>query len=146
MKKTLIFFIIMVVGLTYSFTRPTVYKEEYINNEAAKYRNSLLNSYEKTGDNISEELLDNMVQDYIELSVKKNNGMQFGEALKTSLIISVICFGGFFLIIFLRRAHYSEFFGGHFASGRITDNTELYKRKVRYDHMKRIRDAFLKNK
>ena len=146
MKKTLIFFIIMVIGLTYSLTRPTTYKEEYINNEAAKYRNSLLNTYKQNGDTISEELLENMVQDYIELSVKKNHGMEFGEALKTSVIVSAICFGGFFLVIFINRTHYGEFFGGYFSSDRITDDAEIYKRKAYYEHMKRIRNNFKRNK
>lgn len=116
MKKILILFIIMVSLMTFAFTRDKKVDETKVvtENEIIQYKQSLVEIYSKYGVNYTEEEIDEKAQEYKKLQISiaksKAEGMEFGEALRTSLITSAICFVVFGGLIFLRVAHYRELF------------------------------------
>lgn len=145
MKKLIIFFIIMVSILTFSLTRSRKVDEENVvtEEEITQYKESLINDLDKYGYNLTEEEITKQVENYkqIEISIAKSkaNGLEFGKALKMSLIISALCCGGLFLFVSLTKSHYREFFGMPYAN-----SAELYNKKVSYDSFTRRREFFKK--
>ena len=145
MKKLFIFFIIMVSLCTFALTRTKKFDENKVvsEEELTEYRIALETHFNASGRNLSEEEINNHLENYrqteISLAKSSSSGLEFGQALKISIIISVLSCAGLFIIITLTKSHYREFYGNPYAS-----NTELYKEKLQRDFLENNKDLFQK--
>ena len=96
---------------------------------------------------MTEKEINKKVQEYkdTQISIAKVNarGMDFKEAFKISLVVSAICCEGFYLYVSLKKMHYGELLGGHFGGDRVTDSTELMKRKMQLDFFDKTRESYI---
>jgi len=145
MKRFIVFFIIMVSILTFAFTRSRKIDEENVvtEEELTQYKESLINTYDKYGYDLTEEEINKKLEDYkqIETSIanSKTTGLEFGKALKMSFIISALCCGGLFLFVSLTKEHYRELYNKPYAS-----SIELHNEKLQRNFFKKARDFFNK--
>lgn len=117
MKRFIMLFIIIVPVMTFALTysNPVSEEEAVSQKELDEYRNIVVASSEKVGYQLTEKELDEKVQEYKETQIStvqsQNKGMDIKQAFKTSLILSALCCGGFFIIVSLRWAQHRERFG-----------------------------------
>lgn len=113
-KIICILFVIMVSLMTFSFTQDKKIDKENIvtQDDIENYKQTVINSYNKHGWYLSEKELNESIQQHIDSEIStaeiKAKGMEFGEALKTSLITSAICFAAFGIMSFFITAHRME--------------------------------------
>ena len=128
MKKFFIFFIIMVSIITFALTRSGKINEEEVvsDTELKEYRNSLMINFKKYGYNLTEEEINQKVQEYketqINIAKSKAKGMDTKQAWKISLIISSISCVLLFGVFSLKEVKYNELFGSSFGSDNTNDN------------------------
>ena len=134
MRKFIIFFIIMVSIMTFCLTRSNKINEENVvtDTELKEYWNSLISSFEKYGYHLTEEELNQKVQEYKEMQISiaksKAKGMDTKQALKMSLIVCSVCYIILFVIFHLKNAQYNELFGSSFGSDNTNDNMRGLRR------------------
>lgn len=134
MKKIIIFFIIIVSVMTFCLTRSKKINEENVVTDAElnEYRNSLIASFEKHGYYLTDEELNQKVQEYKELQISiaksKAKGMDTKKAFKTSLIVCSICCVVLFIILHLKNVQYNELLGSSFGSDNTNDNMRGLRR------------------
>lgn len=149
MKKIFIVFIIMVSLVTFYLTRDKKIDESNIvtQEEIEDYKQITIDLYNKYGWELTEEKLNEEIQDYISLEISeaksKAKGMEFRDAFKMSLILSGISCGAIFLCLYFSKLHYGELYGGHFANDRIDDDLEIAKRKAQRDFFEQTREHFI---
>lgn len=129
----IIFFIIIVSIMTFCLTRSTEINEDneeaiVTDTELKEYRNSLIANSKKYEHYLTEEEINQKVQEYKEMLINiakskaKTKGMDIKQALKISLIIcSVFCLV-LFVIFYLKNAQYNELLGSSFDSDNTNDN------------------------
>lgn len=90
MKKTLIFFLILVCMITLVLMCPIIVLEHTVTeDEISEYKNSILN----TNGELSEETLNEMTNTYIKKNTKEKGiekGIPFIDSLKMAIILSSI--------------------------------------------------------
>ena len=134
MRKFIIFFIIMVSIMTFCLTRSNKINEENVvtDVELNEYRNSLIVGFEKYGYHLTDEELNQKVQEYKEMQISiaksKAKGMDTKQALKISLIVCSVCCLVLFIIFHLKNAQYNELFGSSFGSDNTNDNMRGLRR------------------
>lgn len=114
MRVFIFLFIFMTVLMVLVLTSPTKISEDIVTNEEIiEYKNSILASCSANGYNISNEMLNNLVERYAQSSTpeRKLKGMEVGKALKIALITSAVFFGIIFIRYWLINAHYDELYG-----------------------------------
>lgn len=127
MKKIIIFFIIMVSIMTFGLTRSREIDETKVvtEEELAEYKQILLDTCEKYGYDITDEEINKQIQYYKDMQIatakSTAEGMEFKEALKTSLIVCSICCIVLFIVFHLKNAQYNELFGSSFGSDNTND-------------------------
>ncbi len=120
--------------MTFFLTRSNKIDEENIvtDTELIEYRNSLIATYEKYGYSVTEEEINQKVQEYEEMQISiaksKAKGMDTKQAFKTALIICSICCISLFVIFHLKNAQYSELFGNSFSRDNTNDNMRGLRR------------------
>lgn len=118
-KIFIIIYIILLLLVSYSLTIPREIDENSIvsENDIQRYKSSLLEVYKKNGESITEEELEEAVQEYkaerIRLEKVSASGMSFGQALKNTTISSLIIFFVCYMMWFFKIAHRGELRGGH---------------------------------
>lgn len=100
--------------------------------EIVQYRKSLIETYEKYGRKVTDEEINEQIQDYKEMKISmaksKAKGMDFSTALKTSVIVCFICCIVLFIIFHLKNAQYNELFGNSFGSNNTNDSMRGLRR------------------
>lgn len=115
MKRFLIFFVILVSIITFVLTRPQkfIQRERTVSNEQIEeYRSSILEKQP----NISDDDLRSEVSRYIRQNSKNvgetyKPGMSFDEALRMAIIVSLVVYGGIFILYHAKNFHYNEAYG-----------------------------------
>ena len=149
MKKFFIIFIIITSLLTFYLTSDKKINESNIVTEAEieNYKQITIDIYNEYGWELTEEKLNEEIQDYISLEISeaksKAKGMEFRDAFRMSLIISGITCGAVFLYLYFSKLHDGELYGGHFAGDRIDDDLEIAKRKAQRDFFNQSREHFI---
>ena len=134
MRKFIIFFIIMVSIMTFCLIRPNKINKENVVTDAElnEYRNSLIAGFEKYGYHLTDEELNQKVEEYKEMQINiaesRSKSMDTKQAFKTSLIVCSICCVILFVIFHLKNAQYNELFGNSFGSNNINDNMKGLRR------------------
>lgn len=118
-KIFIIVYIILVLIVSYSLTIPREIDENSIvsESEIARFKSSLLEVYEKNGESITEEKIEEAAQAYkaerIRVQKASVSGMSFREALNIITIVSLIIFFVLYMMWFFKLAHRGELRGGH---------------------------------
>ena len=134
MRKFIIFFIILVSIMTFCLTRSNKINEENVvtDTELKEYRNSLISGLEEYGYHLTEEEINQKVQEYKEMQINiaksKAKGMDTKQALKISLIVCSLCYIILFVIIHFKNTQYNELFGSSFGSDNTNDNMRGLRR------------------
>ena len=116
MKKILILFVVIVAVTTWLLTLDNEFDESKVvtEEELIEYKQSLIESSNKFGYTLTEEEMNERIQNHTAIRIgraKENaEGMEFKEALILSLKIYAIIFIVIGIIIFCRREHYNGLF------------------------------------
>lgn len=108
MKKIILFCVILILAMTFAFTRPVKINEENFigNTELEGYRNMLVAVCEKYKYHLTEEQIDQEVQEYKERKIRIVKDREEGMDVIPALILSCITCGGLLIVgilVFLHR-------------------------------------------
>lgn len=112
MKRIIIFCVILILAMTFAFTRPVKIDEENIigDTELEEYRNMLVAVCEKYEYPLTEEQIDQEVQAYKERKISIAKANAEGMDVIPALIISLITCGGLLIVRILTFLHRRELY------------------------------------